>query len=151
MWKYIKKFLSLSYLCHRLLEQFQMHPSPLGTSSPKLIASRNNYFFKSLFIDSVIWVRDHFWVFLQTVSNTPQPSLTYRLYNLTHRRLISNKTIRLSTTWDAENSLEHDDIFLDIQKFSMWLRRMGGKALRVPLKTWLLAPDALKRVWVLKV
>lgn len=87
-----KKPVSLSYLCHRLLEQFWMHPSPLRTSSPKLLASRNHHFFKSLLIYSVIWVWDHFWVFLQTVANTPQPSLTYRLYTLARTQFNTQKT-----------------------------------------------------------
>lgn len=78
-----KRFLSLSYLCHRLLEHIWMHPSPLRASFPKLLVSRNNYFLKSLLIYFVIWVRDHFWLFLQTVPNTPQPSLIDRLYALT--------------------------------------------------------------------
>lgn len=35
MWK--KEFFSLNYLCHRLLEQFWMHPLPLKASFPKLL------------------------------------------------------------------------------------------------------------------
>lgn len=67
-----------------------------------------------------------------------QPSLIDTLHTPTimqfNTRLISRKIIRLSILQDAENSLEHGT-FLDIQKFSMWLRIMVGKALRVPLKT----------------
>lgn len=38
-----KKFFSLNYLCHRLLEQFWMHPLPLKASSPKLLVLAVSY------------------------------------------------------------------------------------------------------------